>query len=228
VRFRHYDPTPGMCRWLERDPAGYQDGPSLYSYLGRNPMAGTDPYGLFASSISRPEASLTVVVAELSAQGMSSVQILQHLIARGISSVLIADVLGYDESYVDNFRKNWRKLQEKDAKPPEGAKPEPKAPAQEVPIDYPKPGKDFDFDDPDKTPEGYRERRTPDGNYWNPKTRESLRPDLDHPPPIGPHWDWRRRPDNWWRIFRDGSIEPHLILPRIEPSEVKETRRKCA
>ena len=23
VRFRHYDPTPGMCRWLERDPAGY-------------------------------------------------------------------------------------------------------------------------------------------------------------------------------------------------------------
>ena len=46
MRFRHYDPTPGMCRWLERDPAGYQDGPSLYSYLGRNPMAGTDPYGL--------------------------------------------------------------------------------------------------------------------------------------------------------------------------------------
>ncbi|MFN9124773.1 MAG: RHS repeat-associated core domain-containing protein [bacterium] len=49
VRFRHYDPTPGMCRWLERDPAGYQDGPSLYSYLGRNPMAGTDPYGLASS-----------------------------------------------------------------------------------------------------------------------------------------------------------------------------------
>ena len=49
MRFRHYDPTPGMCRWLERDPAGYQDGPSLYSYLGRNPMAGTDPYGLFCS-----------------------------------------------------------------------------------------------------------------------------------------------------------------------------------
>ncbi|MFN5495639.1 MAG: RHS repeat-associated core domain-containing protein [bacterium] len=48
VRFRHYDPTPGMCRWLERDPAGYQDGPSLYSYLGRNPMAGTDPLGLWS------------------------------------------------------------------------------------------------------------------------------------------------------------------------------------
>jgi RHS repeat-associated protein len=38
VRFRHYDPTPGMARWLERDPAGYVDGPryvdgpSLYAY----------------------------------------------------------------------------------------------------------------------------------------------------------------------------------------------------
>jgi RHS repeat-associated protein len=52
VRFRHYDPTPGMCRWLERDPAGYQDGPSLYSYLGRNPMAGTDPWGLW---LERPD-----------------------------------------------------------------------------------------------------------------------------------------------------------------------------
>ena len=40
-----------MCRWLERDPAGYQDGPSLYSYLGRNPMAGTDPYGLFLTNL---------------------------------------------------------------------------------------------------------------------------------------------------------------------------------
>jgi RHS repeat-associated protein len=46
VRFRHYDPTPGMARWLERDPAGYVDGPSLYAYLGRSPVDGVDPSGL--------------------------------------------------------------------------------------------------------------------------------------------------------------------------------------
>ena len=40
-----------MCRWLERDPAGYQDGPSLYSYLGRNPMAGTDPSGRWVNIV---------------------------------------------------------------------------------------------------------------------------------------------------------------------------------
>jgi RHS repeat-associated protein len=46
VRFRHYDPTPGVARWLERDPAGYVDGPSLYGYLGRSPVDGMDPPGL--------------------------------------------------------------------------------------------------------------------------------------------------------------------------------------
>ncbi len=46
VRFRHYAPTPGMARWLERDPAGYVDGPSLYAYLGRSPVDGVDPSGL--------------------------------------------------------------------------------------------------------------------------------------------------------------------------------------
>jgi hypothetical protein len=40
-----------MARWLERDPAGYQDGPSLYSYLGRNPMAGTDPSGRWVNIV---------------------------------------------------------------------------------------------------------------------------------------------------------------------------------
>ena len=40
-----------MCRWLERDPAGYQDGPSLYSYLGQNPMAGTDPSGRWVNIV---------------------------------------------------------------------------------------------------------------------------------------------------------------------------------
>ncbi len=46
VRFRHYDPTPGVARWLERDPAGYADGPSLYGYLGRSPIDSSDPLGL--------------------------------------------------------------------------------------------------------------------------------------------------------------------------------------
>jgi RHS repeat-associated protein len=47
VRYRHFDPTPGVARWLERDPAGYMDGASLYIYGGVSPTLGGDPYGLW-------------------------------------------------------------------------------------------------------------------------------------------------------------------------------------
>ena len=46
------------------------------------------------------------------------------------------------------------------------------------------------------------------GSWYNPKTGESLRPDLDHPQPIGPHWDYKDPNGIWYRLFPDGSIEP--------------------
>ncbi len=46
VRHREYHPTLG--RWLQRDPLGYHDGPSLYEYVRSNPTIGLDPQGLFA------------------------------------------------------------------------------------------------------------------------------------------------------------------------------------
>ncbi|MBX3110316.1 MAG: RHS repeat-associated core domain-containing protein [Fimbriimonadaceae bacterium] len=44
VRFRHYDPEIG--RWLQRDPAGYVDGPSLLQYVHSEPVSEVDPTGL--------------------------------------------------------------------------------------------------------------------------------------------------------------------------------------
>ena len=49
---------------------------------------------------------------------------------------------------------------------------------------------------PAKAPVGFEWRGKPGcppgtkGNYYNPITKESLHPDLDHPAPIGPHWDY--------------------------------------
>ncbi len=51
-----------------------------------------------------------------------------------------------------------------------------------------------------------------EGNWYNPKTGESLHPDPGHPPPIGPHYDWRAPDGNWYRIFPDGSIVPKIII----------------
>ncbi|MDX2147681.1 MAG: RHS repeat-associated core domain-containing protein [Planctomycetota bacterium] len=44
ARFRWYEPTYG--RWIERDPAGYVDGFSLYEYVSSDPRSFVDPYGL--------------------------------------------------------------------------------------------------------------------------------------------------------------------------------------
>ena len=48
------------------------------------------------------------------------------------------------------------------------------------------------------------------GAYYNPNTGESWHPDLQHPEPIGPHWDYNYKGSgcNGWRLFPDGQIEP--------------------
>jgi RHS repeat-associated protein len=42
--FRTFDPPSG--RYLQADPAGQAAGPSLYAYVGNNPLSYTDPLGL--------------------------------------------------------------------------------------------------------------------------------------------------------------------------------------
>jgi len=73
----------------------------------------------------------------------------------------------------------------------------------------------FPGTNPAKAPKGFEWKGKPgstpgskDGNWYNPKTGESLRPDLNHPDPIGPHWDYKDPSGQWWRIFKDGSNVP--------------------
>jgi hypothetical protein len=57
---------------------------------------------------------------------------------------------------------------------------------------------------------------TPNGAWNNPSTGESLSPDLAHPEPFGPHWDYinpkppYRTPggNKGWRIWPDGTMTP--------------------
>ncbi len=37
---------------------------------------------------------------------------------------------------------------------------------------------------------------------------ESYRPDLSHPGPIEPHWDYKAPDGTWYRIFSDGEKIP--------------------
>jgi hypothetical protein len=47
----------------------------------------------------------------------------------------------------------------------------------------------------------------PSGNWYNPQTNESLRPDMNHPSPLGPHWDYKAPNGEWYRWLPDGTLE---------------------
>ncbi len=55
---------------------------------------------------------------------------------------------------------------------------------------------------PNKTPNGFNDRANSKANYYNPKTKQSLGPDLNHLAPIKPHWDWKDSNGVWWRLYR--------------------------
>lgn len=73
---------------------------------------------------------------------------------------------------------------------------------------------DYPGDDPTKPPGDGWEWRGPDepggdkGAWYNPKTGQSLKPDLNHPEPMPPHWDYvpyKNGPQ--YRYFPDGTLE---------------------
>ena len=45
------------------------------------------------------------------------------------------------------------------------------------------------------------------GNWYNPDTKEWLRPDLNHPESVKPHWDYGSPDGKVYRIFPDGTYE---------------------
>ena len=88
----------------------------------------------------------------------------------------------------------------------EGAGKSEEAPEVKYPGNDPakNPGKDWQW-------KGKGEQGSGQGNYTNPKSGESLHPDLGHSTEgrgIGPHWDYKSPEGKWYRIFPDGTIQP--------------------
>ncbi len=88
----------------------------------------------------------------------------------------------------------------------------------------------WDFDDPWKAPdedwgwknkEGWSDTPVVDkdgkfvGNWVNKKTGNWLHPDLNHPKPIGPHWDYGDSKGNKWRVDKNGNMTPKIAIPKI-------------
>ncbi len=204
VRYRWYDPLNGT--WISKDPAGYVDGASLFGYLAQQPIPKFDPTGLDPRVIPVPfdetgSGPLPWATPEEEARWVREAQKNTLIIVTVIVVVNVPDPT--DIVTVPLTRLVLKKLGQVGARclsklgrvpPKTGGVPKPPANPNNPP------GPDWEW----------RGNESPDsgrGSWYNPHTDESLHPDLNHGPPIGPHWDYIDPSGNRWRIFPDGRID---------------------
>ena len=183
---RYYDPQTG--RFLNADSYVSTGqgilGNNMFAYCLNNPINYVDSNG------TNPE------IAELWAGtmwwlcGVDSVLPFGDFIF-GIGFVLLGIYELTEINTVPVYRVSLEKQEETEKDPPDVAYP---------------------GDDPTKAPEGTQwkgsgEQGSSRGNYYNPETGESWHPDLNHPEPIGPHWDYRDPDGIWWRVGKN-TISP--------------------
>ncbi|MFA6915646.1 MAG: RHS repeat-associated core domain-containing protein [Parachlamydiales bacterium] len=181
---RYYNPKTG--RWTTPDPAEFMDGNNIYAYIHNNPLKYIDPDGRVAFvlcffSIGFSAAELTVAIASI------------ETIASAVCTCIVGVVL-YEVATTINDH-----VQEDVVIEDEGKLKSP----------YPFPG-----NDPTKCPaEGFVWNGTgvpgsKEGSWYNDNTDESLRSDLNHGKPIGPHWDYskgNKKNGEVGRIYPDGT-----------------------
>jgi len=183
---RDYDPTTG--RYLQADPLGLVDGASVYGYVKQSPMMYTDPTGQCLGPV-------IVVCAGAAAEA------LVYSLALYLVLVEMVDLCGeiWDEYWLftkANDPPDDNTTGEEDSAPPS------------PPFDFP-----HGWDGTTPPAKGYEWRGKGEpgsgaGNWHNPETGESVRPDFDHPPGIDPHVDYMdRKSGKSYRWFPNGTMK---------------------
>ncbi|PJD95543.1 MAG: hypothetical protein CK425_08490 [Parachlamydia sp.] len=191
---RYYDAE--LSRWLTTDPAGFVDGMNLYSYVKNNPIRYVDPDGRFAFAIPLIYIGFDLAVTFITTE---------TLIATFVGAALGWGVYHLDKT-LDNEPDDLSFYNEAIAEPVETGR---RRSGHKSPHNGEQLG-----DDPSKCPgEGFIWKgRGPPGSgrgaWHNKATGVRLYPDLDHPAPKGPHWDYLDDAGNEERHFLDGTWEP--------------------
>ncbi len=182
MRARTYDPV--TAQFLSVDPfVSVTQVP--YNYAGDNPVNKADPTGLSSIAEGLGEGGVPCVFP-LCGPSPAAEEALGHGIEKiehGVESV-------------------WNTINENEAPNDEGEAELHAKEAERESCGNPaaSPGSKFEW-------KGKGEAGSEEGSWFDPETREYLRPDFK-PSSHGPHYDYRAPDESTWRIYPDGRIEP--------------------
>jgi RHS repeat-associated protein len=193
--YRAYDAELG--RWLSRDPIGEMGGVNLYGYVNNSPIAYRDPSGLTARGalIGGAIGGFIGGLGGLILGGLGGTALEPG--GGTIGGGYLGEVYGAAGgtalgAWLGDLLTGRTPPNPQILHTEQGPRECPVPPA--VP-DNPAnpPGEDWEW-------RGKGQPGSSEGSWYNPGTGESLHPDLNHPPPIGPHWDWTDPHGGQWRI----------------------------
>ncbi len=204
---RFYDPN--VRKWITPDPFGPIDHANLYQYVFNNPLRYQDPTGasvggyliglgeivlggvIVAGALTLEVATVggfTVGLGVAASSGFA-------LMSLGLSTTTYhAPDMRLPRDFGKNIDLNYLDSLYK-------ADPKPAYDGQTLGTDPSiPPDKEFEW-------KGKGKPGSKQGSWYNPSTGESLHPDLDHPPPIKPHWDYEGPNGEKARLNVDGTWE---------------------
>ena len=196
LQSRYYDPN--TCRFINADSYTSTDqgllGYNMFAYCLNSPCNYIDSNGQEAAAIILTGAAYQAFASWLAAIASAN---WWNAIGWVAAAVLVTGVITVAAVYLYEW------YMEETGGGGEGKETDPEPPD----VTYP-------GNDPKKAPKGteWRGKGEPgskEGNYYNPQTGESWHPDLDHPEPIGPHWDYNSKGNTskGWRVYPDKIIQ---------------------
>jgi RHS repeat-associated protein len=185
-RARYYNPQIG--RFISEDPLGFAGrSTNFYAYTFNSPTNFTDASGKQVGELAMGGAEVGSFAGPWGT------------VIGAAAGAAIGLAIAYEA---------WRHYS-KDANPPDDNPAD-----KEKGKCTPKPKVSYPGNDPNVAPNDWpwKGKGAPDtggGRYVNPDDPSGRwHPDLSHPDPIGPHWDYTDPSGTGWRVYPDGSIIP--------------------
>jgi RHS repeat-associated protein len=214
LRARYMNPATGTFISMDTYQGSIFEPVSLHKYLyaNANPVMNCDPSGYSVEGTLGNQVTVMVVMTILASVVMANYSGYIDMISFALTEISNAIIITCDmiAEWTESITSGI--LSSSDITSDIKDKASEDSTDADTDGDEEDTGREYPGDDPSKSPgEGWkwRGKGNPEdgkGNWTNPDTGESLHPDLKHPEPYGPHWDYKSPNGDWYRIFPDGTM----------------------